>query len=62
MKERLPELARQMQLLDISIDEVKEELEKNLKRLRYDDTIHPQIYIYSFCLYLIYNKVYVITF
>lgn len=32
MKERLPELARQMQLLDISIDEVKEELEKNLKR------------------------------
>lgn len=34
MKERLPELARQMQLLDISIDEVKEELEKNLKKIR----------------------------
>ena len=33
MKERLPELARQMQLLDISIDEVKEELEKNLKKI-----------------------------
>lgn len=32
MKERLPELARQMQLLDISIEEVKEELEKNLKK------------------------------
>ena len=62
MKERLPELARQMQLLDISIDEVKEELEKNLKKIRYDDTIHPQIYIYSFCFCLIYNKVYVITF
>ena len=34
MKERLPELARQMQLLDISIEEVKEELEKNLKKIR----------------------------
>ena len=34
MKERLPELARQMQLLDISIDEVKEELEKNLKKIK----------------------------
>ncbi len=34
MKERLPELARQMQLLDISIDEVKDELEKNLKKIR----------------------------
>ena len=33
MKEKLPELARQMQLLDISIDEVKEELEKNIKML-----------------------------
>ena len=31
MKERLPELARQMQLLDISIDEVKEALEKKLQ-------------------------------
>ena len=31
MKERLPELARQMQLLDISIEEVKEILEKSLK-------------------------------
>ncbi len=30
MKERLPELARQMQLLDISISEVREALEKNL--------------------------------
>ena len=34
MKDRLPELARKMQLLDISIDEVKEELEKNLKKIR----------------------------
>jgi GntR family transcriptional regulator len=34
LKERLPELARQMQLLDISIDEVKEELEKNLKKIK----------------------------
>ena len=34
MKERLPELARQMQLLDISIDEVKEELEKNLNNIK----------------------------
>ena len=34
MKERLPELARQMSLLDISIDEVKEELEKNLKKIK----------------------------
>ena len=34
MKERLPELARQMQLLDISIDEVKDELEKNLKKIK----------------------------
>ena len=34
MKERLPELARQMQLLDISIDEVMEELEKNLKKVK----------------------------
>ena len=34
MKERLPELARQMQIIDISIDEVKEELEKNLKKIR----------------------------
>ena len=31
MKERLPELARQMQLLDISIEEVKEVLEKALR-------------------------------
>lgn len=31
MKERLPELARQMQLLDISIDEVKDALEKKLQ-------------------------------
>ena len=33
MKERLPELARQMKLLDISMDEVKEELEKTLKNV-----------------------------
>ncbi len=32
MKERLPELARQMALLDISIDEVKDELEKALQK------------------------------
>jgi GntR family transcriptional regulator len=31
MKERLPELARQMQLLDISIEDVKEVLEKALR-------------------------------
>lgn len=30
MKERLPELARQMQLLDISLDEVNEALEHHL--------------------------------
>lgn len=33
MKERLPELARQMTLLDISVDEVKEELKKTLRKL-----------------------------
>ena len=33
MKERLPELARQMQLLDISIEEVKDALEKSIKKL-----------------------------
>ena len=33
IKERLPELARQMKLLDISMDEVKEELEKTLKNV-----------------------------
>lgn len=31
MKERLPELARQMSLLDISLEEVKDELEKALQ-------------------------------
>lgn len=33
MKERLPELARQMKLLDISTKEVVEELEKTLKKI-----------------------------
>lgn len=33
MKERLPELARQMKLLDISTEEVVEELEKTLKKI-----------------------------
>ena len=33
MKERLPELARQMQLLDISIEEVNETLERYLGKV-----------------------------
>ena len=33
MKERLPELARQMVLLDISLDEVKEALQSKLDEI-----------------------------
>ena len=56
MKERLPELARQMQLLDISIDEVKEELEKNLQKDKDMMTLFILKYIFIasvFALYII---------